>query len=326
MDQPSRLLLLVDVAELGSFSEAAKRRELDRSVVSKHIARLEQELGVRLLNRSTRSLSLTQAGFAMVQQGRELREWMYNTQALAENLQQAPSGRLKISAPGILGRCLGFEAMRRFREHYPDVEVDLQLEERRVDVIGEGYDLVLRVGDIQDSTLVSSPLAPNHLLIGASPEFIERHGEPRDLATLSRLPALTFSSLEFQVDYLPYLDEQGREQKLPLNSQMRTSEAEVVKRGVMAGMGIGVLPAFAMSDEVKEGKIVPLMTDLPLPAFGIITLLYPHREMPLRTRRFIEILREMVGTPPKWEAYIPGFAEMYGKAAGPLGPVADRSA
>ncbi|MEQ5818491.1 LysR family transcriptional regulator [Halomonas sp. SCS19] len=319
MDQPSRLLLLVDVAELGSFSEAAKRRELDRSVVSKHIARLEQELGVRLLNRSTRSLSLTQAGQAMVQQGRELRDWMYHTQALAENLQQMPSGRLKVSAPGILGRCLGFEAMRRFRQHYPDVQVDLQLEERRVDVIGEGYDLVLRVGDLKDSNLVASPLAPNHLLIGASPAFIERHGEPRDLATLARLPALTFSSQQFQLDYLPYLDDQGREQKLPLNSQVRTSEAEVIKRGVMEGMGIGVLPAFAMYNEVSDGRIVPLMTDLALPEFGVITLLYPHREMPLRTRRFIEILREMVGSPPQWEARIPGFAEMYGKGTGGMG-------
>ncbi|MGQ7245766.1 LysR family transcriptional regulator [Halomonas sp. V046] len=313
MDTPSRLLLLVDVAELGSFSEAAKRREMDRSVVSKHIARLEQDLGVRLLNRSTRSLSLTDAGLAMLDQGRSLREWMYNTQALAENLQERPTGRLRISAPGILGRCIGFEALRRFRRLYPDVEVDLQLEERRVDVIGDGYDLALRVGDLEDSNLIAAPLAPNPLLIGASPEFIERHGEPKDLATLSRLPALTWLTQQTQLDFLPYRDANGHEQRLVLNSQIRTSEVEIIKRGVMDGMGIGVLPAFAIYDEVSDGRIVPIMTDLPLEDFGTITLLYPHRDMPLRTRRFIDILMDIIGTPPKWETHIPGFGQMYGK-------------
>lgn len=317
MDMPSRLLLLVEVAELGSFTEAAKRRKLDRSVISKHVARLEEELGVRLVNRSTRSLSLTHAGQAMLEQGRSLREWMSNTQTLAENLQGSPQGSLRINAPGLLGTRIGFEAVRRFRSAYPEVEVEMMLEDRPVDLIGEGFDVALRIGELEDSNLVASSLAPNQLLIGASPDFLKRHGEPMSLSALSRLPALTWSSHHAKVDYLRYLDPQGGRQQLTLNSQLRTNEIEVIKQGIVAGMGIGILPACGIDDEVLEGLIVPVMTDLPLERFGMINLLYPHRDVPLRTRLFMQIVKELVGDPPVWEARIPGFATMYGKAGLP---------
>ncbi|GEN24339.1 LysR family transcriptional regulator [Halomonas cupida] len=313
MDTPSRILMLVEVAELGSFSEVAKRREMDRSVVSKHIARLEQELGLRLINRSTRSLSLTEAGQAMVEQGRSLREWIHDTETMAESLGQGLSGRLKISAPGVLGRCIGFHAMRSFHAQYPDVEFDLQLEERRVDLIAEGYDLALRVGDLEDSNLIAQPLALNHLLIGASPDFIARVGEPRDLKQLASLPALTWSSRDLQVDFLRYRDANGVVQEQQLNTLVRTSEVEVIRNGVLAGMGIGVLPAFALGNDVRDGSIIPLMTDLPLEPFGVINMIYPHRQLPLRTRLFMDIMRETIGSPPMWEQRIPGFDSMYGK-------------
>ncbi|QFU01083.1 HTH-type transcriptional regulator DmlR [Halomonas sp. THAF5a] len=313
MDMPSRLLLLVEVAELGSFTEAAKRRKLDRSVISKHVARLEEELGVRLVNRSTRSLSLTHAGRAMLEQGRSLREWMSNTQTLAENLQGSPQGQLRFNAPGLLGTRLGFEAVRRFRSAYPEVEVEMMLEDRPVDLIGEGFDVALRIGELEASNLVASPLAANHVMIGASPDFLRRHGEPTSLSALSRLPALTWSSHHAEVDYLQYRDAQGALQQITLNSQLRTNEIEVIKRGIIDGLGIGILPACGIDDEVLEGLIVPVMIDLPLERFGMINLLYPHRDVPLRTRLFMQIVKELVGDPPVWEARIPGFATMYGK-------------
>lgn len=173
MDTTSRLLMLLEVVEQGSFAKAAEIRNIDRSVISKQISRLEDELGVRLLNRTTRSFSLTAAGAEMIKKAADLRELLGETLRMAENYHQEPRGLLKITASTIIGRRYLQPVINDFQKRFPQVEVELRLDDRLVDIVSEGFDLAFRIGEPKDSSLIARKIARNRLLILATPEFVE---------------------------------------------------------------------------------------------------------------------------------------------------------
>ena len=173
MDTTSRLLLLLDVVERGSFSKAALSRNIDRSVISKQISRLEEDLGVRLLNRTTRSFSLTAAGAEMIKKSKQLRELLGDTIRLAENYHQEPRGVLKVTAANIIGRRFLQPVINDFQKRFPQVEVELHLDDRVVDIVAEGIDLAFRMGEPKDSSLIARKIARNRYLLLATPEFID---------------------------------------------------------------------------------------------------------------------------------------------------------
>ncbi|MCV6589488.1 MAG: LysR family transcriptional regulator [Marinobacterium sp.] len=305
MDTPSRLMLFVDVVEHGSFAKAADLRNVDRSVVSKQISKLESDLGVRLLNRSTRSLSPTSVGLEMLKQGKTLRELMKQTSVLAENFQDEPRGLLRITSTTSFGRQYVHAAVAAFQRQYPDVEVELRLEDRRVDLIGEGYDLGIRIGIPQDSNLIARPLAKIGLVIVASPEFLEQHGVPKTIEDLARLPAITYSGANRNNNQIHYYDEQGEEQSMTMRSVFRTNEGETMIAAAKAGQGYAALGRFMLGTEVACGNLIPIMTGIKLTDYiGDAYIIYPHRDLPVRTRLFIETLQNMIGEPPVWEREI----------------------
>jgi len=302
MDTPSRLMLFVDVVEHGSFAKAADLRNVDRSVVSKQISKLESDLGVRLLNRSTRSLSPTSVGLEMLKQGKTLRELMKQTSVLAENFQDEPRGLLRITSTTSFGRQYVHCAVAAFQRQYPDVEVELRLEDRRVDLIGEGYDLGIRIGVPQDSNLIARPLAKIGLVLVASPEFLEQHGVPQTMEDLAELPAITYSGANRTSNQIHYYDENGTEQTIQMRSVFRTNEGETMIAAAKAGQGYAVVGRFMLGTEVACGNLVPILTNVQLTDYiGDAYIIYPHRDLPVRTRLFIETLQNMIGTPPVWE-------------------------
>ena len=173
MDTTSRLLMLLEVVEQGSFAKAAEIRNIDRSVISKQISRLEDELGVRLLNRTTRSFSLTAAGAEMIKKADELRSLLGDTLRMAENYHLEPRGVLKITSSTLIGRRYLQPVINDFQKRFPQVEVELRLDDRLVDIVSEGFDLAFRVGEPKDSSLIARKIARNRLLLLASPAFIE---------------------------------------------------------------------------------------------------------------------------------------------------------
>lgn len=314
MDLASRLLLLLEVSELGSFSKVSEHRNVNRSAISKQIVKLEDELGVQLLNRTTRSLSLTAAGSEMVSQARHLRELLNNSKRLAENYHSEPRGELKISSSALFGRQYVQQAVLKFQTLYPDVRIELLLEDRMVDIVGEGFDIGFRIGKPKESNLIAKQIARNRLLIVAAPSFIKKYGLPKTIPKLESMPAVVYSSQGLVIDKFNYLDASGNEAHFQLTPTYKVNEVEMLINTALAGNMLTVTTAQMIKNEILDGTLVPLMTHINLTDYGTFYAVYPHRNAPLKTKLFIETLREVIGEDnPIWEERIPGFSKMYGR-------------
>ncbi|MEZ9595271.1 LysR family transcriptional regulator [Shewanella sp. 10N.261.52.F9] len=312
MDISSRLLLLLEVVELGSFTKVAEQRNLDRSVISKQISRLEEELGVRLLNRTTRSLALTAAGDEMLNQAKSLRTLLNNSYLIAQNYHSQPKGLLRITSSSLFGRQYVQQAALMFQQQHSEAEVELRLEDRLIDMIGERFDIGFRVGKPKTSNLISQKIARNRLLIVASPAFIERHGTITTLEQLENLPAAVFAAPGLLLDKFTYIDNKQQKQ-FKLNAAYKVNDLEMLTQTAIAGSMLAVVTAQMIGDEIISGQLIPIMTHLQLEDFGTIYAVYPHRDAPIKTRLFIDTLKSIVGTGiPTWELRIPGFDNMYG--------------
>ena len=312
MDTTSRLLMLLDVVELGSFANAAQTKNIDRSVISKQISRLEDDLGVRLLNRTTRSFSLTAAGAEMVKKARELRDLLGQTVRLAENYHQEPRGVLKITSSSIIAKLYLQPVINDFQKRFPQVEVELRLDDRVVDIVAEGFDLAFRVGEPKDSTLIARKIARNRLVILASPEFINTYGMPKTIEELALLPAATYASNSLRMNSINYIDKDGNHKEKTIKSVFRANDGEVLLLKCLSGTAFIVLPAFILAKEVIEGQLVPLLPSLHLSDFSAMYAVYPHRDLPVRTRLFFDAVREHIGKDfPIWESNIPNFEQLY---------------
>ncbi len=312
MDTTSRLLLLLDVVERGSYAKAAESKNIDRSVISKQIRKLEDELGVRLLNRTTRSFSLTAAGAEMVKKAAELRELLNDTVRLAENYHQEPRGTLKITSPNIIAKRYLQPVINDFQKRFPQVEIELLLEDRVVDIVGEGIDLAFRVGEPKDSTLIARKIASNRFVALASPEFIETYGKPQTIEELAVLPMASYASSSIRVNSINYLNEHGEATEQAIKSVFRANDAEVLILKALSGTAMVVVPAFIVGEEVKEGRLVPVLTDVKLSDYSAMYAIYPHRDLPVRTRLFFDAVRQYIGKEkPIWENNIPNFDSLY---------------
>ncbi|WP_299694182.1 LysR family transcriptional regulator [uncultured Vibrio sp.] len=313
MDTSSRLLLLLEVVELGSFVKVAEQRNVDRSVISKQISRLEEELDVRLLNRTTRSLSLTAAGNEMVNQAHQLRALLNDTQRLAQNYHSEPRGLLRITSSTMFGRQYVQQAISVFQKQYPDVDFELRLEDRIVDMVKEGFDIGFRIGKPKNSSLICRKIARSRLLIVASPEFIEKHGAINTIEKLESLPATIYAAPGLVIDKFSYSDDKGNTQHFQLNATYKVNDVEMIPKSALTGNTLAVVTVQMITDEISKGELVPIMTHLALDDFGTFYAVYPHRDAPIKTKLFIDTLKSIVGEEqPIWEQGIAGFDEMYG--------------
>jgi len=260
MDTTSRLLMFLDVVELGNFAKVADSHHIDRSVISKQMNKLEEDLGVRLLNRSTRTISLTAAGAEMVKKATELRFLLSETLQIAENYHTEPRGLLKITSTSIIGRRYLQPVINDFQKRFPQVEVELRLEDRMVDIVGEGYDLAFRVGEPKVSNLISRSLARNRLLILATPDFLQTYGVPNTIEELAKLPAASYASNSLLIEEINYINHQAQEVSVPINSVFRANDGDLIMLKVLSGTAYFVSPAFLIADEIKKGLLTPILT------------------------------------------------------------------
>ena len=307
MDTTSRLIMLLEVVEQGSFAKAAESRNIDRSVFSKQINRLEEELGVRLLNRTTRSFSLTAAGAEMVKKAAELRYLLQDTIQLAGNYHLEPKGLLKITAPSYIGNHYLMPVVASFQKRYPQVQLELRLDDRFIDMIADGFDLAFRVGELKDSSLVGRKLAVNKKIIIATQKFVEVFGEPKTMADLGELPAVTYHNQHITVNSCTYYDEDGQLQEQPIHSVFRSNDVDAMLTKVLSHTAFMVAPTFFFSDRVDSDQFVQLLPDVELEDFNDIYAVYPHRDLPVRTRLFLDAARHYIGeTEARWEKNAPG--------------------
>jgi DNA-binding transcriptional LysR family regulator len=289
MDRLTSLRTYCAVVEAESFTGAADRLEMARSMVTKHVGALEEHLGVRLLNRTTRRISRTEAGHAYYERCRELLAELDALDASVHELVERPRGLLKVSAPVSFGiRHLG-AAVAGFMARHPEVRVDLQMNDRVVDLIEEGFDLAIRVGRLDDSSLVARPLATTRLLLCASPAYLQRHGEPRGPADLAAHRCLSYSYASTR-DEWRMNGPGGRSETVRVGWSLRANNGDVLREAALQHQGIIRQPHFLVGEELRAGRLVEV-----LPAWdcGRLTVnaVYPHRRhLSAKVRAFVEHL------------------------------------
>jgi len=314
MDIATRLDLFLDVVRQGSYTKAADLRLMDRSALSKQIKLLESELGIRLLNRSTRSLSLTAAGKEVLKQAESVRQTISDTHRIVKSFHGKPKGLLRITSPTLLGKLYVQKAIKIFLKNYPDAEVQLDLNNKLSNVIEDRYDIAFRIGDVRDSNLIARKLANNRVAILASKSFLEQYGTPKTPEELVKLPAVFFSNGGHVVNKIPIgRDPKNGEYKLwEFKGRYRVNEQELVLDTIKSGLAFGILALYMLGDNIKKFDLVPLLTNYALPeSFGAFYAVYPHRNPTLLVNKFLDTFKEVIGTPAVWESYIDAYPSYY---------------
>lgn len=300
MDTLTRMRVLRRVVERGSFSAAAADLELSNSAVSKHIRQLEAYLGARLLNRTTRRLSLTEAGRAYYERCVRLLDDVDEAELAVRQLNVAPRGRLKINAPMSFGILHLAPALPEFSARYPEVEVDVVLNDRFVDLIEEGFDVALRIiTDLPDSTLVGRRLASIRRVVCAAPAYLERHGVPTTPEDLKDHQCLIYS---FTDDHWRF-DGPAGAQVVKVAGKYRINNSIALREALLAGMGIALIPTFLVGPLIGAGALVSLLDEhYTVEPHGLYAVYPQNRYLLPKLRAFVNFMSERFGDLPPWDA------------------------
>ncbi|MBS0543487.1 MAG: LysR family transcriptional regulator [Proteobacteria bacterium] len=288
---PNDLLIFARVADAGSFSRAADRLGLPKSTVSRRIALLEERLGERLMLRTTRRLTLTEFGQHLLEHARQVASEVDAVQALAEHRQARPSGRLRVSMPSDFANLLLTDMLAAFVAMHPEVSLELDLSPRRVDLVGENFDVALRMGALPDDALLAArkiAVFPHGLY--AAPSYLAEHGEPAAPEDLGEHQALRL--LGRNGDPIPWILECGTQRWEGVPPGRATANSpELLIRLARAGAGIAAVPEFAASPRVRRGELRRVLPDWCLPSHTAWAVFPGRRLMPAKTRAFIDMLQ-----------------------------------
>jgi DNA-binding transcriptional LysR family regulator len=292
----------VRVVERGSFTLAADDLRLSRAVVSKYLSRLEERLGARLLHRTTRRLSLTEAGAALFEASRGAIERIEEAEAAVAQFQAAPRGRLRVSAPMSFGILHLGPAIADFSREYPGVTLDIRLDDRFVNLVEDGIDVAVRIGVLTDSSLVARKLGVTRAVTCASPAYLGEHGEPQSPEDLATHDCLIYSYLA-NANVWRFLSRDGREIPVAVSGTLRINNGIVLAEAALAGRGILVTPSFYVAPMLRDGRLKRVLADYRLPELGIYAV-YPQKEhVPPKVRVFIDYLAARFGRKPDWEKF-----------------------
>lgn len=276
------------VARLEGFSAAARELGMSKTAVSRHVSDLENTLGVRLLNRTTRRMSLTEAGQAYVARSAAILTEIEELQNAVQNLHRRPAGLLRVTAAVTFGHGSLVPAIAGFLARYPDIDMQLDLTNRFVDIVEEGFDLAIRVGESRSSSLMSRALVPVKRHACAAPAYIERWGEPAAPADLRSHACVTFLAHGTEARW--QFAGAGGEHSVTVSDRLRVNSMEAVARAVRDGVGIGVLPDYAVRRQLASGELRRVLTGYDIEG-GEIYALYPHRHhLSAKVRVFIDYL------------------------------------
>lgn len=301
MDRLATMETFTRVVEAGSFIAAADRLGLSAAMVSRHVQDLEERLGTRLLNRTTRKLSLTEAGAAYYERCQQvLRDIEEMNLSVAAEVQQ-PRGVLRVNAPVVFGTRHLSRVIAEYERRYPDVTIDLDLTDRFIDLVEEGVDLALRIGTLTESTLVARRLFPVRLVLCASPAYLEHRGVPRTIDDLAHHNCLgyTYTRGGTAIDLVgpagPVV--------VPFRGTFRANHGEVIYQAAVDGLGIALQPTFIVGDALADGRLRSVMLDhRAVDLFGYAVFL-SRKFLSAKVRTFVDFLAEKFGPEPYWDAW-----------------------
>ncbi len=290
MDHISRVGVFIAVVKATSFAGAAQALGITSSAVSKQIQNLEQDLQVKLLNRTTRNVSPTEEGTLYYERASRALEDLKEAEDQINELRSRPRGPLKVSLPQSLGIKYFGDAIATFAAIYPEVELDVSLDDRLVDVAGEGFDLVVRIGSLKDTSLIARRLADCPLVLCASPSYLNKYGAPQSPGDLANHNLLAFTGNLGPHEWR-YTDKAGDKGQVSLQGTFKADSGDILCRAALEGVGIVILPIFYVSEYLKNGDLQIMLPDFEtFPKREIFAVFPPNRFQSTRLRLFVDHL------------------------------------
>jgi len=289
VDTLTSIKVFRQVIESGTFVAASERMDLSTATVSKHVAHVERRLGVRLLNRNNRTLSLTEPGRVYFERCKTILDDLEATELELGSLGTAPRGTLRVSCPTWFARQRLADELGEFRRRYPQIVVDVSFEDRAVDLVEEGYDLALRVtrGDSLAGGLIARPVRPIPFLLAASRDYLKRHGSLESPEQLARHDFIAIGNL----DSISFMGPRGK-LEVPVRVVLRYRSAGGVAHAVAAGVGVAPLPEPFFEEPLFKAALMPILTDYPLQEPTLHVVYVSRRYLPLKIRAFIDFVME----------------------------------
>ena len=286
------------VVEAGSFAAAAERLELSRALVSKHMAHLEKHLGTRLLNRTTRRLSLTESGSTYFERCQQILKDIEEAELAATHLTSVPRGTLRVTIPLVFGVLHIAPLIADYLSIYPEAKLDFTLDDRNIDLVNEGYDLAIRIGNLAETGLIARKFAKDAVVVCGSPEYFRRHGVPRVPEDLMNHSCLGYS-----------YDDSGNEWRfrgpdgehiVQVKGNLRANNVDLLRVAALGGAGIVLQPRFLVGADLRAGRLQSVLAEYKSRELGIYAV-YPSRKyLSAKVRSFIDFLAERFGPNPDW--------------------------
>jgi DNA-binding transcriptional LysR family regulator len=299
MDFVNGLRTFLRVVEAGSFSLAADQLSTSSSAVTRQIAALEEHLEVRLLNRTTRKLSLTSSGEAFLPKARHLLDEIDDAVNFARNKPKDVSGTLRLTAPMSFGLAQLAAVLSGFRKLNPRLRLDVDLSDRVLDLAATGFDVALRIVNEPSPQLIARRIAPVPLVLCASPSYLHRRGTPRHPAELTQHETLSYSYLAWGETW-PLTDSAKQTVNVRIDPLVSATNGDVLRDLAVKGEGIILQPAFIVRRDLEHGKLVPVLPDWKAPDLSLFAIYLSHRQLSAKVRSFVDYLVETIGRDPLW--------------------------
>lgn len=299
MSKIQEMSSFVAVVDAGSFVGAAQATGVSKAAVSRHVGELEKRLGVRLLQRTTRRLSLTEEGRLFFERAKELLESIDEAESQLTSRSGEASGLLRVNAPLTFGALHLAPLWAPFADAHPKVSLDITLSDRIVDVVEEGYDLAIRITSIADSTLITRKLASTRMVLCASPVYLERHGTPAHPRDLARHAVISYTYWSTRDEW--HFTRPGGDASVRIHSRIHTNNGDTCRRAALAHHGIILQPDFIVGQDLRRGDLVEIMPGWRSVEVGIHAVYPSRKHLPLKTRRLIDFLADALRA-PSWRA------------------------
>lgn len=300
MDSLSDIAVFAKVVESGSFTAAAEKLSLSRSVVSKYVTRLEERLGARLLNRTTRTISLTETGRTFYEGSQQGLKAIEEAESQVMHLQEKPRGTLRINSPMSFGVMHLAPAIPDFLDKYPELSVDIDFDDRKVDVIEGGFDVSIRISDLADSSLVARRIGPCRHTLVASSKYLECNGVPK---TPNDLLEHKIVSYQYQEDAFnwEFRNPEGKTVIVPISGTIQMNNSLGMREAVLKGAGIMRTPTFVVGKDIQEGRLKPLLPGFQTLPLSIYALFPQRKHLSPKVRAFIDFMDERISETPYWD-------------------------
>ena len=299
MDKFRQIETFVEVVARGSLSAAARAEGIAPAMIGRRLDALEGRLGVKLLQRTTRRLALTDEGAAFLEDCQRILAELEEAESAAAERSARATGRLLVSAPAGFGRQHVAPLLPSFLAEHRELTVNLNLTDRLVDVVGEGVDVAIRIASLNDSSLVGAKLADNHRVVVGTPAYLKRHGTPRVLADLARHNCLAISSEGSQRGWT-FLDK-GKPVTVKVTGNMECNDGAVLHAWALAGKGLAWRSMWEVGAQIASGELCTVLDDYAAPGNDIYAVFAERRHLPLRIRSFVDFLRRSYAQPDYWQ-------------------------